>query len=399
MMMFLILALLVLALLLLSLLLYSSRQQADTLRAEAAQIRQEMQATLAANRQELTALTADNSHRQMSALAEVKDKITASVALGLKEIQEKNEQKLEQMRLTVDEKLHQTLNTRLTESFDVVTKQLMAVQSGLSEMQSLAQDVGGLKKALTNVKVRGMVGEAQLHALLDQFLAPDQYETNVAVKPKSAERVEFAIKLPGVENGEHVWLPIDSKFPIEDYQRLQEAYEHGDKPAWEQAGKAFEDCLYKHAADISKKYIDVPHTTEFGLMFLPFESLYGEAIRRPGLFQGIQSKHHVTLVGPTTLVAFLNSLHVGFKTLAISKQSGEVWKVLGAIKTEFKKFGEAVSRVQKNIDDASSSLNKVSDRARQMEKKLGKVSELSKEDSMLVLPMEGMNGEAGDGEE
>jgi DNA recombination protein RmuC len=253
-------------------------------------------------------------------------------------------------------------------------------------MQTLAQDVGGLKKALTNVKVRGMLGEAQLGALLEQFLTREQYAENVAVRPRSSERVEFAIRLPGPTEGETVWLAIDSKFPIEDYQRLQEAYDHEDKPAWVSAGKAFENRLYQHAADISSKYIAVPHTTEFGLMFLPFESLYAEAIRRPGLFQELNARYHVTVVGPTTLAAFLNSLQVGFKTLAISKQSGEVWKVLGAIKTEFQKFGEAVSKVQKNLENASSNLNAVGDRARQMERKLSKVAALPAGESLRILP-------------
>lgn len=350
--------------------------------------RQETVTTLQSRLESIQKATVDAAEKQITALNDTKNKISESVSTGLKEIQEKNEKKLEEMRLTVDEKLHQTLNTRLTESFDQVTKQLIAVQGGLTEMQGLAQDVGSLKRTLTNVKVRGMIGEAQLHTLLDQFLSAEQYQANVPVRPRSGERVEFAVKLPGIENGEHVWLPIDSKFPNEDYQRLQDAYESGDKPAWDQAGKAFEACLHRHAADISAKYIDVPHTTEFALMFLPFESLYGEAIRRPGLFQQIQSKYHVNIVGPTTLVAFLNSLQVGFKTLAISKQSGEVWKVLGAVKTEFRKFGDIVSKVQKNLDTASVNLSSVSTRARQMEKKLSSVSELSTVDALLLLPVE-----------
>lgn len=330
----------------------------------------------------------ETSEKQINAMADVRTRITDSVTVGLKEIQDKNELKLEQMRHTVDEKLQQTLDTRLAQSFELVTKQLVEVQKGLTEMQTLAQDVGGLKKALTNVKVRGMLGEAQLGALLEQFLSKEQYGENVAVKPRSGERVEYAIKLPEGVDGDPLWLSIDSKFPIEDYQRLQEAYENGDKPAWELAGKAFENRLYQHAADISSKYINVPHTTEFALMFLPFESLYGEAIRRPGLFQEIQGKYHVAIVGPTTLGAFLNSLQMGFKTLAISKQSSEVWKVLGAIKTEFQKFGDAVSKVQKNLETASSNLSTVSDRARQMEKKLSKVSALPSEEAMLLLPPE-----------
>lgn len=353
----------------------------------------ELAGTLQARLEGLQKTTAETAERQTATINEVRARVTESVSLGLKEIQDKNEQKLEQMRLTVDEKLQKTLDTRLTQSFELVTNQLMAVQKGLSEMQSLAQDVGGLKKALTNVKVRGMLGEAQLGALLEQFLPKEQYGENVAVKPRSQERVEFAVRLPGPEEGEYVWLPVDSKFPIEDYQRLQEAFENGDKPAWEAAGKAFETRLYQHASDISSKYIDVPHTTDFALMFLPFESLYGEAIRRPGLFQDVQAKYRVTIVGPTTLAAFLNSLQVGFRTLAITKQSGEVWKLLGAVKTEFQKFGDAVSKVQRNLESASSNLSTVSDRARLMEKKLSKVSALPVEESVRLLPPE-ENGEA-----
>ncbi|HEY9054804.1 MAG TPA: DNA recombination protein RmuC [Rectinemataceae bacterium] len=406
----------------------SDKSQAEVLRAEAMGIRREVQENLSLTRKELIESidrqrgasaeaqaafqkavqdrldsysrtlaerleglqknAAEAAVKQVGALAEARTTIAETVSKGLKEIQEKNEQKLEQMRHTVDEKLQETLNTRLTQSFELVTNQLVAVQKGLSEMQNLAQDVGGLKKALTNVKVRGMLGEAQLGALLEQFLTRDQYAENVAVKPRSQERVEFAIKLPGAAEGETIWLAIDSKFPIEDYQRLQDAYDAGDKQAWDAAGKAFENRLYQHAADISSKYIALPHTTEFGLMFLPFESLYGEAIRRPGLFQDLQSKYHVVVVGPTTLVAFLNSLQVGFKTLAITKQSSEVWKVLGAVKTEFQKFGEAVSKVQKNLESASSNLETVGERARQMEKKLSKVSALPSEESMRLLPME-----------
>lgn len=349
--------------------------------------RKEMVDTLQSRLDGMQKATTEAGEKQAAALVEVRTKVTATVETGLKELQDRNEQKLEQMRLTVDEKLQKTLDTRLTQSFELVTKQLIEVQKGLSEMQTLAQDVGGLKKALTNVKVRGMLGEAQLGALLEQFLTKDQYAENVSVRPRAAERVEFAVKLPGIAEGEPLLLPIDSKFPIEDYQRLQDAYEHGDKPAWEAAGKAFETRIYQHAADISSKYIAAPHTTDFALMFLPFESVYGEAIRRPGLFQEIQVKYRVTIVGPTTLAAFLNSLQVGFKTLAITKQSGEVWKVLGAVKTEFQKFGDAVSKVQTNLENASSNLSKVSDRARQMGKKLDKVAALPSDEALRLLPV------------
>lgn len=348
--------------------------------------RTELVTTLQTRLESLQKSTQEAADKQTATINEVRTKVTESVAQGLKEIQDKNELKLEQMRQTVDEKLQKTLDTRLTQSFELVTNQLLVVQKGLTEMQTLAQDVGGLKKALTNVKVRGMLGEAQLGALLEQFLAAEQYAENVQVKPRSSERVEYAIKLPGPEEGARIWLPIDSKYPIEDYQRLQEAYDQGDKPSWEMAGRAFENRLYQHALDISSKYIAVPHTTEFALMFLPFESLYGEAIRRPGLLQGLQEKYHVTIVGPTTLAAFLNSLQVGFKTLAITKQSNDVWKVLGAIKTEFQKFGEAVSKVEKNLENASSNLSAVSNRAKQMSKKLSTVATLPSDEAKRLLP-------------
>jgi DNA recombination protein RmuC len=365
----------------------SLNQNTDRIAGVLQENRVELVKTLQERLEALQKTTSDSTEKQVTTMTEMKDKVSSSVADGLKEIQEKNEQKLEQMRLTVDEKLQKTLDERLTQSFEVVSKQLIEVQKGLTEMQTLAQDVGGLKRALTNVKVRGMLGESQLGALLEQFLTRDQYEENVAVKPRSSERVEFAIRLPGGEDGGPLWLPIDSKLPLDAYQRLQDTYENGEKAAWAQAGKAFESQLYTQAAAISSKYIDVPHTTDFALMYLPFEGLYAEAIRRPGVFQDIQKTHRVTIVGPTTLAAFVYSLQVGFKTLAISKQSSEVWRLLGAIKTEFGKFGDAVSSVQKNLETASSNLSKVSTRARQMEKRLDGVQALPQEEALKLLPV------------
>ena len=365
----------------------SLNQNTDRIAGVLQENRVELVKTLQERLEALQKTTSDSTEKQVTTMTEMKDKVSSSVADGLKEIQEKNEQKLEQMRLTVDEKLQKTLDERLTQSFEVVNKQLIEVQKGLTEMQTLAQDVGGLKRALTNVKVRGMLGESQLGALLEQFLTRDQYEENVAVKPRSSERVEFAIRLPGGEDGGPLWLPIDSKLPLDAYQRLQDTYENGEKAAWAQAGKAFESQLYTQAAAISSKYIDVPHTTDFALMYLPFEGLYAEAIRRPGVFQDIQKTHRVTIVGPTTLAAFVYSLQVGFKTLAISKQSSEVWRLLGAIKTEFGKFGDAVSSVQKNLETASSNLSKVSTRARQMEKRLDGVQALPQEEALKLLPV------------
>ncbi len=314
------------------------------------------------------------------------DRVRQQVEQRLQAIQASNEARLEQMRRTVDEKLHETLEKRLGESFNLVAQRLELVQKGLGEMQTLAQDVGGLKRALTNVKTRGVLGEAQLGALLEQFLSAGQYAANVKVRPRSAEMVEFAVKLPGPEEGGTVWLPIDAKFPLEDYQRLQEAFEVGDLAAVEAAGRALEVRLLSQARDIRDKYIAPPHTTDFALLFLPFEGLYAEALRRPGLLERIQRECKVTFVGPTTLTAFLNSLQVGFKTLAISKQSGEVWKLLGHVKAEFGRFGESLAVVQKKLDEASSKLGDVSKRKELMEKRLAGVEALPAGEAPDTLP-------------
>ncbi|HJW09924.1 MAG TPA: DNA recombination protein RmuC, partial [Holophagaceae bacterium] len=290
------------------------------------------------------------------------DKLQAQVQQRLEAIQKDSAEKLEKMRQTVDEKLHETLEKRLGESFNLVAQRLELVQKGLGEMQNLANDVGGLKRALTNVKTRGVLGEAQLGALLEQFLAPGQYAANVRIRPRANEVVEYAVKLPGPDEGGTVWLPIDAKFPIEDYQRLMEAYEVGDLATVETAAKALEARILTQAREIRDKYIAPPHSTDFALLFLPFEGLYAEALRRPGLLEKVQRECKVTFVGPTTLTAFLNSLQVGFKTLAISKQSSEVWKTLGNVKYEFGKFGEALLAVQKKLDEASGKLGDVSKR-------------------------------------
>jgi DNA recombination protein RmuC len=312
--------------------------------------------------------------------------VQRQVEARLQAIQTSNEERLEQMRRTVDEKLHEALEKRLGESFNLVAQRLEQVQKGLGEMQSLAQDVGGLKRALTNVKTRGVLGEAQLGALLEQFLSAGQYAANVKVKPRSGEVVEYAVKLPGVEDGGTVWLPIDAKFPLEDYQRLMEAYEIGDLAAVDTAAKALEVRLLSQARDIRDKYIAPPYTTDFALLFLPFEGLYAEALRRPGLLERIQRECRVTFVGPTTLTAFLNSLQVGFKTLAISKQSGEVWKLLGHVKTEFGKFGESLAVVQKKLDEASTKLGDVSKRKELMEKRLAGIEALPDGEALETLP-------------
>lgn len=327
-----------------------------------------------------------NKQNELTQNTETKlEKMREIIEKQLTLLQKDNNDKLEKMRETVDEKLHKTLEERLTKSFESVTKHLLDVQKGLTEMQTLAKDVGGLKNALTNVKTRGVLGEAQLGALLEQFLTKEQYELNVRIKPKSKENVEFAVKLPGPEEKSYIWLPIDSKFPVEDYYKLIDSYEKGDKIEIEANAKALENRLVGQAKDIKEKYIDPPNSTDFGLMFLPFEGLYAEALRRPGLLEKLQKEHKVTIVGPTTLAAFLNSLQVGFKTLAISKQSSEVWKVLGAVKTEFGKFGDSLGAVQKNLDTASTNLSKVTDRARQMEKKLDTVTAMPENESVKLL--------------
>ncbi len=323
----------------------------------------------------------DGRQEQRDQLQQVQDRVQEK----LDTLQKGNEAKLEQMRQTVDEKLHDTLEKRLGESFKLVSERLEQVQKGLGAMQNLASDVGGLKRALTNVKTRGVLGEAQLGALLEQFLAPSQYAANVKVRPRSNEIVEYAVKLPGPEEGKTVWLPIDAKFPIEDYQRLMEAYELGDLAMVEISARALENRLLGQARDIRDKYVSPPDTTDFALLFLPFEGLYAEALRRPGLLEKLQRDCKVTIVGPTTLTAFLNSLQVGFKTMAITKQSGEVWRTLGAVKTEFGKFGLALEALDKKLDEAKTKLGDVSTRSRLLSGKLTKVEALPEAEAQETL--------------
>ncbi|HWP01450.1 MAG TPA: DNA recombination protein RmuC [Methylococcus sp.] len=303
-----------------------------------------------------------------------------TVETRLAAIQSDNQQKLEQMRLTVDEKLHNTLEQRLGESFKLVSERLEQVHKGLGEMQTLASGVGDLKKVLTNVKVRGTWGEVQLDQLLEQILSPDQYAKNVVTRPKASERVEFAIKLPGRDgNGSVVWLPIDAKFPLEDYQKLIDAQEAGDMVAMDEAGRALETRIRSEAKGIRDKYLEPPHTTDFGLLFLPIEGLYAEVIRRPGLFDYLQREYRVTVTGPATLTAILNSLQMGFRTLAIEKRSSEVWQVLGAVKTEFGKFGEILAKTRKKLDDASKTIGQAEVRTRAIDRKLKAVESLPPE--------------------
>jgi len=298
------------------------------------------------------------------------DGLRATVDDRLKALQEDNARRLDQMRQTVDEKLQGTLEKRLNDSFKLVSERLEAVQRGLGEMQVLAAGVGDLKKVLTNVKTRGTWGEVQLGALLEQMLSPEQFVVNAAPRREGGERVEYAVRLPGPAEGEDVLLPIDAKFPVEDYQRLVEASERGDAAAVEAASRALEVRIRGCAKDVHDKYLCPPRTTDFGILFLPTEGLYAEIVRRPGLVDALQRDHKVSVAGPTTLTALLNSLQMGFRTLAIQKRSSEVWKVLEDVKKEFGKFGEVIEKVEKKLAEASNQLQNVHVRSRAIERKL-----------------------------
>ena len=319
---------------------------------------------------------ANASKAQREELTKSLESVRSIVDLRLKELQRDNAQQIDRMRATVDEKLQGTLEKRLGESFKLVSERLELVHQGLGAMQQLASDVGGLQKVLANVKTRGGWGEVQLGALLEQVLTSDQFARNVKTRDDSAENVEFAIKLPGDENGAPVWLPIDAKFPTEDYQRLLAAQEKGDVDLVESAIKSLETQLKKSARDICSKYINPPRTTDFALMFLATEGLYAEAIRRVGLVEQVQRDCRVVFAGPTTLVALLNSLQMGFRTLAIQKRSSEVWNLLAGVKTEFGKFGEALSGVKDKLDQAAKKMEDVDVRSRAIARKLRDVEEL-----------------------
>jgi len=335
--------------------------------------------------QRLAALTADNEKR----LGEVR----ATLESKLKAIQDDNAAKLEQMRATVDEKLQSTLETRLGQSFKLVSERLEAVQRGLGEMQNLATGVGDLKRVLTNVKTRGTFGEVQLGALLEQILIPEQYAANVATVPGSAERVEYAIRLPGSNGEQPVWLPIDAKFPIEDYQRLLDAQEAADADAAMAAGRALEVRVREEAKRIHSKYVAPPHSTDFAILFLPTEGLYAEVIRRPGLSDLLQRDYRITLAGPTTLTALLNSLQMGFRTLAIEKRSSEVWQLLAAVKTEFGKFAGVLEKTRKKLTEASNVIDQAGVRTRAIERKLRDVESLPGEQAQQLLGESPVNGD------
>lgn len=365
------------------------------------QLRQEVGKSFTAFRDSLQKQVADMSVLQkqqfdsfaanLTRLTEAQEKKSDELRLAMEsklaQLQADNAAKLEEMRRTVDEKLQGTLEKRLGESFKLVSERLEQVHKGLGEMQTLATGVGDLKRVLTNVKTRGTWGEVQLGNLLEQIMAPEQFARNVQTKPNSREVVEYAIRLPGRDDadGKEVLLPIDAKFPKEDYERLVDAAERSDVIAVEQAGKDLELRVRAQARDIRDKYIAPPHTTDFGILYLPTEGLYAEIARRPGLADGLQRDYRVLIVGPMTLAALLNSLQMGFRTLAIQKRSSEVWKVLGAVKTEFGKFGDTLERVKKKLDETGSTIDDAVHRSRQLERKLKKVEALPAAEAAAVL--------------
>ena len=317
---------------------------------------------------QITALTRSNEERI--------DKIRTAVEEKLAALQEDNSKKLEEMRATVDEKLQSTLERRLSESFNQVSERLKQVHEGLGEMKNLATGVGDLKKVLSNVKTRGILGEIQLGNILENILSPEQYSANVATKKGSGENVEYAVKLPGENNENPVYLPIDSKFPVETYHQLMDAYEKGDPEAVRKATKDIEATIKRFAKEIREKYINPPETTDFGILFLPFEGLYAEVVRQTSLIEILQREYKIVITGPTTLAAFLNSLHMGFRTLAIQKRTGEVWSVLASVKKEFNSFGDVLEKAQNRLRQASNEIDQlVGTRTRQIQSKLRAVEE------------------------
>jgi len=354
----------------------SQNQQIDAFGQQLAALQKQLSDTLV---QQLQALSEANARR----LSEVR----ATLESQLAQLQQSNAAKLDEMRATVDEKLHKTLETRLAESFQHVAQRLEQVHKGLGEMQSLAAGVGDLKHLLTNVKTRGIFGEAQLAALLEQVLTPDQYAEQVATRPNSRNVVDFAVRLPGkTDDGGAVWLPIDAKFPNEDYERLLAAQQRADAAGAEAAAKALEQRVRQEAKSIAEKYLEPPHTTDFAILFLPTEGLYAEVLRRPGLMDTLQRESRVTLAGPTTMLAILNALHMGFRTLALEKRSSEVWQVLGAVKTEFGKFGDVLAKVKAQTQTVLNSLDSAEVRSRAMGRALKKVEALPAEQTSAWLP-------------
>lgn len=374
-------------LLVISIILLLSNRKSKNNSKEFKELRMELSSMLMQTREELnknigsrileTANIQQTSLANLTNINETKlDNIRKAVEDNLSKIQKDNNDKLEKMRITVDEKLQGTLEKRLGESFKLVNDRLESVYKGLGEMQTLAQGVGDLKKVFTNVKSRGYWGEVQLSTILEQFLTNEQYDTNVKTRPSSNDLVEFAIKLPGKNDNEFVWLPVDSKFPIEDYSRLVDAEEAGDVTLVNECRKKLENSVKSFAKDIFDKYIEPPFTTDFGIMFLPTESLYCEVLKNTGLCELIAQKYRITVAGPTTFVALLNSLQMGFKTLAIEKRTSEVWQLLGMVKSEFTKFGDILDKTNKKLLEISSTMELASRKSRTIERKLRKVEAL-----------------------
>jgi DNA recombination protein RmuC len=358
--------------------------------------REELGAQLEKQREALAVLRTELTRVQNEFRKEISDNqkdLAANLERKQESLIQSTEKKLEAMRETVDEKLQKTLNERIGQSFAMVSKQLESVQNGLGEMKTLATDVSGLKKVLSNVKVRGTFGEVQLEALLEQMLSPEQYEANVRTKRGSGDVVEFAIKLPGKDpNDLPVYLPIDAKFPKDAYEQFVDAYESGDANLVASTSKQLETVIKKMAKDICDKYLDPPNTTDFAILFLPFESIYAEIIRRTELMDTLQRQYKVIVTGPTTLGAILNSLQMGFKTLAIQKRSSEVWQVLGAVKTEFSKFGDLLEKVHNNIEQAGKNLEQIrTTRTKAIVRKLKDVESLPAEQSSGLLPLMGLD--------
>ncbi len=374
----------------------------DSLLAQGAQAARTQNAQLDALVQQLLQLRGslgDTLSRQWQSLSESNAsrlaELRTTLETQLQQLQQGNAAKLDEMRATVDEKLHRTLEARLNESFAHVAQRLEQVHKGLGEMQALAAGVGDLKHLLTNVKTRGMFGEAQLGALLEQVFAPGQYAAQVATRPGSRNVVDFALRLPGKgDDGAPVWLPIDAKFPNEDYERLLDAQRRADPAAAEAAARALEARIRLEARSIADKYLEPPHTTDFALLFLPTEGLYAEVLRRPGLVEALQREHRVTLAGPTTLLAMLNALQMGFRTLALEKRSSEVWQVLGAVKTEFGKFGDTLARVKAQTQTVLNSLEGAEVRSRAMGRALKSVEALPAERAAAILPLPSAQDEA-----
>jgi DNA recombination protein RmuC len=350
---------------------------------------QQLQNLSEANARRLTdvqAMLERQQQAQRQAIEQLQQQLRQTLEQQIQTLQASNAQKLDEMRATVDEKLQSTLETRLGQSFKQVADRLEQVHKGLGEMQTLAQGVGDLKHLLTNVKTRGMFGEAQLAALLEQVLAPDQYATQVATRPGSRNVVDFAIRLPGRgDDGQPCWLPIDAKFPNEDYERLLDAQVRADATEADAAGKALETRIRLEAKSMADKYLEPPHTTDFAILFLPTEGLYAEVLRRPGLMEALQRDHRITLAGPTTLMAMLNSLQMGFRTLALEKRSSEVWQVLGAVKTEFGKFGDVLAKVKTQTQTVLNTLDSAEVRSRAMGRALKSVEALPTEQAQGLL--------------